>query len=106
MSLKSIRRNIRAKRRAARQIYKRRLSEIRCSERVYLEEYYLTTGKPIPKNPPKRAILEEVGNSVTHGVGALLAIAATVLMLVGADINYTNLKSYMTLEPERKHRRS
>ena len=76
---------MRAKRRAARAIYKRRLSEIRCSERVYLEEYYLTTGKPIPKNPPKRAILEEVGNSVTHGVGALFAIVAMALMLAFSD---------------------
>ena len=85
MSLKSIRQKIRRERREARQKYKARLSEIRCSERVYLEEYYLTTGKPVPKNPPKRAILEEVGNSVTHGIGSLFAIVAMVLMLVFAD---------------------
>ncbi len=32
--------------------------------------------------PPKRHVLEEVGNAVTHGVGALLAIAGMVLMIV------------------------
>ena len=32
--------------------------------------------------PPKRSILEEVGNAVTHGVGALFAIAGFVLLLL------------------------
>lgn len=90
MSLKSIRQKIRRERREARQKYKARLSEIRCSERVYLEEYYLTTGKPIPKNPPKRPLLEEIGNAVSHGLGSVFAIVAMILMLVfsddGADI--------------------
>ena len=31
--------------------------------------------------PPKRSVLEEVGNAVTHGVGALLGIAGLVLLL-------------------------
>ena len=35
--------------------------------------------------PPKRSILEEVGNSVTHGVGAALSIAGTVLLLNNAQ---------------------
>ena len=34
------------------------------------------------KEPPKRSVLEEVGNAVTHGVGALLSIAGAVLLLV------------------------
>ena len=29
--------------------------------------------------PPKRSILEEVGNAVTHGIGALLGIAGAYL---------------------------
>ena len=32
-------------------------------------------------NPPKRPVLEEIGNAVTHGIGAILAIVALVLML-------------------------
>lgn len=32
--------------------------------------------------PPKRSILEEIGNAVTHGVGALFAVAGLVLLLL------------------------
>ena len=35
--------------------------------------------------PPKRSVLEEVGNAVTHGVGALFAIAGLVLLLLKAQ---------------------
>ena len=34
--------------------------------------------------PPKRSLLEEIGNAVTHGVGALFAIAGLVLLLLKA----------------------
>ena len=34
--------------------------------------------------PPRRALLEEIGNSVSHGVGALVAIAFLVLMVLKA----------------------
>ena len=32
--------------------------------------------------PPKLTVLEEVGNSITHGVGAIFAIVALILMLL------------------------
>lgn len=38
-------------------------------------------GKARPE-PPRRSILEEVGNAVTHGVGALFAVAGLVLLLL------------------------
>lgn len=38
--------------------------------------------------PPKRSILEEVGNSITHGVGALVGVFLLVLMLLKANITY------------------
>ena len=38
--------------------------------------------------PPRRGLLEEIGNSVTHGVGALFAIAALVLMIIKADTGF------------------
>jgi len=34
--------------------------------------------------PPKLAVGEEIANSVTHGVGALLSVAGTVILLVRA----------------------
>ncbi len=38
----------------------------------------------VNQDPPKRSILEEIGNAVTHGLGSLLAIAALVLMLIAS----------------------
>ena len=38
-------------------------------------------GKRKPVNPPKRAVLEEIGNAVSHGVGSLFAVVAFLLML-------------------------
>ena len=39
-------------------------------------------GSAALNEPPKRSILEEVGNAVTHGVGALFGIAGLVLLLL------------------------
>lgn len=85
MSLKTIRQKLRKDKKEAKRDYKKRLREIKCTERVYLEEYHLTTGKPVPQNPPKRPLLEEIGNSVTHGLGAIFAVVAMILMLVFSD---------------------
>ena len=35
--------------------------------------------------PPKLTVLEEVGNAVTHGIGAMLALAGMVLLLIKSD---------------------
>lgn len=43
----------------------------------------------ILNEPPKRTILEEIGNAITHGIGAVLAIIALVFMLIKSD---TSLK--------------
>ena len=39
----------------------------------------------VHKEPPRRSILEEVGNAVTHGIGALLGMAGLVLLLLRSD---------------------
>jgi len=36
--------------------------------------------------PPKTSLGEEIGNSVTHGVGALLSIAGTIVLIVRAAL--------------------
>ena len=46
------------------------------------------------KEPPKRSTLEEIGNAVTHGIGALLGIAGLILLLVHSD---TGTKLYASL---------
>ena len=43
--------------------------------------------------PPKLTTLEEVGNAVTHGIGAAMAIAAFVLMLLKSDTGLKILAS-------------
>ena len=78
------------------QSYKQEKKRIRAKERLaldnakerYLHEtdvYYLQNGRPAPKNPPKRPLLEEIGNSVTHGVGALFATVAFLLMALASQ---------------------
>lgn len=44
--------------------------------------------------PPKRSVPEEIGNAVTHGVGALFGIAGLVLLLLRSD---TGLKLFSSL---------
>lgn len=34
---------------------------------------------------PKRTMLEEIGNSITHGVGAILAVVALILLILKSD---------------------
>ena len=48
----------------------------------------------VRKEPPKRSVLEEVGNAVTHGIGALLGIAGLVLLLIRSD---TGMKLYASM---------
>jgi len=47
------------------------------------------------QDPPKRSVLEEIGNSVTHGVGALLSIVALILMLVSSSGWVEMLSAYL-----------
>ena len=48
-------------------------------------ELTVEKGKKRPVNPPKRAVLEEIGNAVSHGVGSLFAVVAFLLMLRGSE---------------------
>ncbi|MBO5224120.1 MAG: hemolysin III family protein [Clostridia bacterium] len=38
-----------------------------------------------PVDPPKRSLLEEIGNSITHGVGSVFSVVAFILMLTVAN---------------------
>ena len=50
------------------------------------EAMIMRNSTPATRNePPKRSVLEEVGNAVTHGVGALFGIAGLVLLLLRSD---------------------
>lgn len=62
-----------------------KLTALKSERECALIEAYGMCGKQPPKDPPKRSVLEEIGNSVTHGVGSLFAVVAFVLMLLSSD---------------------
>lgn len=62
---------------------RRRFAKRRYKESV--AEYDRAHGIAAPKDPPKRAVLEEIGNSVTHGLGSVFAVVAFILMMLASD---------------------
>ena len=73
-----------------------KLNKEEAKEEKRLEEYNQNAPKRIKKEKkkelhrqineaPKRSVLEEIGNAVSHGVGAIFAIIALVLMLIKAN---------------------
>ena len=50
-----------------------------------VDECIKLKGKKTPVNPPKRPLLEEIGNAVSHGIGALFAAFALVLLCLASD---------------------
>ena len=85
MTPKYLREKFKKDKNKAKAEYKKRLREAAASHEIRMEEYYLTTGKSRPVDPPKRTVLEEVGNAVTHGLGAIFALVAFILMLIASD---------------------
>lgn len=50
----------------------------------YYEEQFFEKEKTNVNNPPKRSVLEEIGNSITHGLGSVFAIVALIIMLISS----------------------
>lgn len=80
-----LKRTLAEERLSARLRYDEALSESRAEYLTELEAYYADCGKRPPVDPPKRSLLEEIGNSVTHGVGSVLSVIALCFMLAAAD---------------------
>ena len=78
----------------ARREYKKSLCTLKSDKEENLTRAYFEEGKPLPKNPPKRSILEEIGNAITHGVGSILSVVAFILMLCESD---TPIKAVSTI---------
>ena len=51
----------------------------------YISEIDLESKEKQIVNPPYRTVLEEIGNSVTHGIGSILSIVFYVLMLIHSN---------------------
>lgn len=85
MVKKDILREYKEKRHVLWSEYSEKQKALRDEYKDKIEDFYLVTGIPRPKDPPKRPVLEEVGNAVTHGAGAIFAIIAFILMCVFSD---------------------
>lgn len=64
--------------------YKEKMKKLKSN---YLETKPIKPQKKNVVNPPKRPILEEIGNAVTHGVGSIFAVVALILMLNKSNNN-------------------
>lgn len=84
MKRKEIKRQYKEKQRELKAEYVRQKGRMRDAMYYDLDRNTEEKSERIPINPPHRAPLEEIGNSVTHLVGALLAAVALVLMLINA----------------------
>ena len=76
MSIKEIKNEFKKSKKTARKVYREMLTEaeekyrssIALAEENYADavaDFYASRGKKQPVNPPKRSVLEEIGNSIT-----------------------------------------
>ncbi len=84
MNKKEIKKEYKEQCRGYKREYKRQKGELKKKKKDSLEEYYLERTPPLDTTP-KRSTLDEIGNSVTHGLGALFALYAFYMMLKAAD---------------------
>lgn len=65
--------------------YKNKLEQLKNQHIEDIAGSYTSRGKRAPQNPPKRHLLEEIGNAISHGLGSLFAVFAIVFMLLYSD---------------------
>lgn len=85
MSIKELKKEYKNNLKTEREAFRNKKRGIKKSFKDRLEEGYVSGEIERPKDPPKRSLLEEIGNAVTHGVGSLFAIVALVLMLISSN---------------------
>ena len=72
----------RLKKKEFKQIYKQNKKSLKKQYQIGIKTS--NTYRVIP-NMPHRSIIEEIGNSVTHGVGAIFSVVLYILMLLASD---------------------
>ncbi len=75
--------------------YKRRIDELKTQHIEDIAGNYTSRGKHAPQNPPKRHLLEEIGNAVSHGLGSLFSTVAIILMATHADDVYETIGAWV-----------
>ncbi len=88
---KALKRDYRQKKKYAKGEYKSALRITQNQFESSLNQAYYAVGKAPPKNPPRRSVLEEIGNATTHGVGSIFSIVAFVLMLLYSESSIERL---------------
>lgn len=92
--MKEIKNNFKNQKKQLKKDYKQKKKNLYQEYHNKMEEYRLNNINPNVINPPKRGVLEEIGNAVTHGVGSIFSIIALILMLKQSD---TNVKVLSTI---------
>ncbi len=82
MEKKEIKQTYKQKKKTAKMAFKTERNKLKSERATAMQAYRAQTDKQGVINPPKRSVLEEVGNAVTHGVGSIFAIVAYILMLL------------------------
>lgn len=85
MTNKEIKKNYRKSKKANKMEYIKNKQLIKSKYQNDIVAYYEENGVEQVKNPPYRSVINEVGNAVSHGIGALFAILALILMLIKAN---------------------
>ncbi len=85
MSKNEIKKEYSQKKRLLKLRYKHTSRKLKKENKEKIEQYYLENEDQRPKNPPKRPLGQEIGNSVSHGLGSLFAIVSLILMLVFSE---------------------
>ena len=91
----TIRKEYKEKKKEIRKTYKQEKKELKKEYNDELDLYYSSAQYLNVANPPRRSVLEEIGNATTHGVGAAFAIVAFILMLNHASTTLEKVSSYI-----------
>lgn len=84
MNKKQIRKEYRQKKKELKKSYINEKKELHLEYNEELDRYFEVLPNSI-NNPPRRSVLEEIGNAISHGIGALLSIVALIFMLRKSD---------------------
>ena len=85
MPLKDLKKKYRDEVKSVKKNHSHTLRAMKIQHKENVEALYESGDVPRPNDPPKRAILEEIGNAVSHGVGSAFSIVAFILMLLSSN---------------------
>lgn len=88
MDKRDIKIQYRQKKEALRDAFRQKKKEYAVARRELAEErdeLFAQVAVVGAEDPPRRGLLEEIGNAVTHGLGSLFSVAAFLLMITHAE---------------------